>query len=188
MLCITDEVYEHLVFEGEHIAIASLPGMRERTVRISSAGKSFSFTGWKIGYCIAPQTLTREFQRIHQFLTFASNTPIQMAYADFLERKDLYLELSAFYQQKRDTFLALIQTSRFKALPCQGTYFQMLDYSAITDADDIDFARRMTTKYKVAAIPPSVFYHTGDDHQVLRFCFAKKDETLEKAAEILCSI
>jgi len=184
-----DEVYEHIIFDGRpHASLLCDPELRQKSFVVSSFGKTYHCTGWKIGYCIAPQALTREFQRIHQFLTFASNTPIQMAYADFLERKDLYLELSAFYQQKRDSFLELIQTSRFKPLPCQGTYFQMLDYSAITDADDIDFARRITTKYKVAAIPPSVFYHTGDDHRVLRFCFAKKDETLEKAAEILCRI
>ena len=184
-----DEVYEHIIFDNRpHASLLCDADLRRKSFVVSSFGKTYHCTGWKIGYCIAPERLTREFQRIHQFLTFASNTPIQMAYAEFLERKNLYLELGNFYQDKRDVFLALIQSSRFEALPCHGTYFQMLDYSAITDENDIEFARRITTEFKVAAIPPSVFYHTGDDHRVLRFCFAKKDETLEQAAEILCKI
>jgi methionine aminotransferase len=132
--------------------------------------------------------LSKEFQRVHQFLTFASNTPIQYAYAQFMKNKDIYLSLSEFYQQKRNKFLSLIQNSRFKALPCRGTYFQMLDYSAISDESDVEFSKRMTIEYGVASIPPSVFYHDQIDHKVLRFCFAKKDNTLEKAAEKLCKI
>ena len=162
--------------------------LASRSFVISSFGKTYHATGWKIGYCAAPASLSTEFQRIHQFLTFASNTPIQLAYADFILKKDVYLELSTFYQQKRDLFLSLIKSSRFNPLPCHGTYFQMLDYSSISDEPDIVFAKRMTTESGVAAIPPSVFYHGKDDHKVLRFCFAKKDETMEKAAEILCRI
>jgi len=155
---------------------------------ISSFGKTYHTTGWKIGYCLAPAHLSVEFQKVHQFLTFASNTPIQYAYAEFMQNKDVYLNLSAFYQKKRDKFLTLIKRSRFKALPCHGTYFQMLDYSAISHEPDVEFSRRLTMEHGVASIPPSVFYHHQDDHKVLRFCFAKKDETLEKAAEKLCEI
>ncbi|MDX2439745.1 MAG: aminotransferase class I/II-fold pyridoxal phosphate-dependent enzyme, partial [Desulfobacterales bacterium] len=142
----------------------------------------------KIGYCLAPEPLSGEFQKIHQFLTFASNTPIQYAFAEFMQNKDVYLNLSAFYQKKRDKFLSLINKSRFKALPCKGTYFQMLDYSLISKESDMVFSKNLTVKSKVASIPPSSFYHQGDDFNVLRFCFAKKEETLEKAAEILCEI
>lgn len=155
---------------------------------ISSFGKTYHTTGWKVGYCLAPKALSGEFQKIHQFLTFAVNTPVQLAYAEFLDNREAYLGLAAFYQKKRDLFLALIEKSRFKALPCSGTFFQMLDYSAITDAPDVDFARTITVEHKVAAIPPSVFYHDRTDARVLRFCFAKTDETLKAAAEKLCRI
>ena len=155
---------------------------------MSSFGKTYHTTGWKIGYCVAPPALTDELRKIHQFLTFASSTPTQLAYAEFLQKKGIYLELPAFYQQKRDMFLELIRASRFKPLACGGTYFQILDYAAISDQPDVDFARWMTVEKGVAAIPPSVFYHRHEDHSVLRFCFAKKDDTLEKAAEILCRI
>jgi methionine aminotransferase len=164
------------------------PELAARSFVVSSFGKTYHTTGWKIGYCIAPPALTDEFRKIHQFLTFAANTPTQLAYAEFLQKKSVYIELSAFYQTKRDMFLDLIRESRFKPLACEGTYFQMLDYSAISDKPDVAFAEWMTIEKGVAAIPPSVFYHRRDDHKVLRFCFAKKDETLKKAAEILCRI
>ncbi len=186
---ISDEVYEHIVFDGlDHESLLKDPELYANSFVISSFGKTYHATGWKIGYCVAPPALTQEFQRVHQFLTFASCTPIQWAYADILADRSLYLELAAFYQGKRDRFLALLATSRFRPLPCRGTYFQMMDYSAISDLDDVHFARQMTTEHKVAAIPPSVFYHDGQDHRVLRFCFAKRDETLERAAEVLCKI
>jgi methionine aminotransferase len=121
-------------------------------------------------------------------LTFSSTTPVQMAYADFMQQKNIYCDLPDFYQKKRDTFLSFLKDSRLRPLICHGTYFQMLDYSAVSTESDIAFARRLTMEHGVAAIPPSVFYHGRDDHQVLRFCFAKKDETLKKAAEILCRI
>ena len=189
LLIVSDEVYEHIIFDGlPHESMLRHSELASRSFVISSFGKTYHATGWKIGYCAAPASLSKEFQRIHQFLTFASNTPIQLAYADFILKKDVYLELSTFYQQKRDLFLSLIKSSRFNPLPCHGTYFQMLDYSSISDEPDIVFAKRMTTESGVAAIPPSVFYHEKDDHRVLRFCFAKKDETMKKAAEILCGI
>jgi len=186
---LSDEVYEHIIFDGlRHESISRYPELVQRSFVVSSFGKTYHTTGWKIGYCLAPAPLSKEFQRVHQFLTFASNTPIQYAYAQFIKKRDVYLNLSEFYQQKRDKFLSLIKTSRFKALPCYGTYFQMVDYSEISDESDVEFSKRLTLEHGVAAIPPSVFYHRQDDYKVLRFCFAKKDETLEKAAERLCKI
>jgi methionine aminotransferase len=189
MVIISDEVYEHIIFDGcVHQSMARYPQLAERSYVISSFGKTYHATGWKIGYCLAPAELSKEIQKIHQYLTFASNTPVQQAFAEFMQYKQVYLQLSGFYQQKRDKFIDALKGSRFKALPCRGTYFQMLDYSAITDESDIEFARRLTMDCGVAAIPPSVFYHRKDDYKVLRFCFAKKDETLERAAERLRKI
>jgi methionine aminotransferase len=188
-LIVSDEAYEHVVFDGlRHESIARHPQLAQRSFVICSFGKTYHTTGWKIGYCLAPEPLSSELQKIHQFLTFASNTPIQMAYAEFMQNKELYLNLPGFYQQKRDLFLNLIAESRFRPLPCKGTYYQMLDYSQISDEPDLDFARRLTIEHGVAAIPPSALYHRKDDHKVLRFCFAKKRETLESAAEKLCRI
>ncbi|MBI9082131.1 MAG: pyridoxal phosphate-dependent aminotransferase [Desulfobacterales bacterium] len=188
-LILSDEVYEHIVFDGaRHESMARYPALAERSFVISSFGKTYHATGWKVGYCLAPAPLSREFQKVHQFLTFAVNTPVQYAYADFLDRRAPYEDLPAFYQKKRDLFQKLIAGSRFRVLPCHGTYFQMLGYAAISDAPDTEFARRITTEHGVAAIPPSVFYHDGTDHGVLRFCFAKTDETLMAAAEKLCRI
>ena len=189
VLILSDEVYEHIIFDGlRHESMSRHPELAARSFVISSFGKTYHTTGWKIGYCLAPAALSKEFQKVHQFLTFASNTPIQYAYAEFMQNKDIYLNLPAFYQQKRDKFLTLIKGSRFKAITCHGTYFQMLDYSVISDESDIEFSKRLTIEHGVASIPPSVFYHRQDDHNVLRFCFAKKDETLEMAAEKLCEI
>jgi methionine aminotransferase len=186
---VSDEVYEHIIFDGRrHESMAKYPDMAERSFVISSFGKTYHTTGWKIGYCLAPKPLSIEFQKIHQYLTFASNTPIQLAYAEFMQNKELYLDLANFYQRKRDIFLDHLSASRFKTLPCKGTYFQMLDYSQISNAPDIAFAKQLTAEHGVAAIPPSLLYHHQDDHKVLRFCFAKKSETLEKAAEILSQI
>jgi len=189
ILILSDEVYEHIIFdEKPHESMCRYPELAERSLVISSFGKTYHATGWKVGYCLAPASLTREFQKVHQFLIFAANTPIQYALADFLDNKDAYVNLGAFYQQKRDKFLSVIEGSRFKPLPCHGSYFQMLDYTAISDESDYDFARRLTIEHKVASIPPSVFYHRNDDHKVLRFCFAKKDSTLEQAGAKLCAI
>ena len=189
IVIISDEVYEHIIFDGyPHLSMARYPQLAERSFVISSFGKTYHATGWKIGYCLAPAELSKEIQKIHQYLTFSSNTPVQHAFAEFMQNKNVYRQLSGFYQQKRDKFLAALEDSRFKALPCLGTYFQMLDYSAITAEPDVEFAKRLTIDYGVAAIPPSVFYHRKNDDKVLRFCFAKKDETLERAAEKLSRI
>jgi len=186
---LSDEVYEHIIFDGRrHESVLRYPDLADKSFVISSFGKTYHTTGWKIGYCIAPPALSTEFRKVHQFLTFASNTPVQNAYARFMQRRELYTGLAAFYQQKRDKFQQLMQGSRFSPLPCAGTYFQMMDYSRISAEADVDFARRMTIEYGVAAIPPSVFHHDRQDNKVLRFCFAKQDQTLELAAEILCKI
>lgn len=186
---VSDEVYEHIVFDRHrHESMTRYPELARRSFVISSFGKTYHTTGWKLGYCLAPKPLSVEFQRVHQYVTFASHTPTQMAYAEFMDKKEKYLTLPNFYQERRDKFCALIKDSRFRPLPCKGTYFQMLSYEAISDEKDVDFAKRLTTEYKVASIPPSVFYVGGDDHKVLRFCFAKKDETLVNAAEKLCRI
>jgi len=188
-MILSDEVYEHIVFDGQvHESVARYPGLADRSFVVSSFGKTYHTTGWKIGYCLAPETLSKEFQRVHQFLTFASNTPVQLAYADILEHEDLYEGLAAFYQEKRDAFLSFMQSSRFKPVPCRGTYFQMMQYDDISDLSDVEFTRWMTIEHGVAAIPVSVFYHTRTDHKVVRFCFAKRQETLERAAEKLCQI
>jgi methionine aminotransferase len=186
---ISDEVYEHIVFDGRpHLSLARYPGLRARSFIVSSFGKTYHATGWKVGYCLAPGGLTAEFRKIHQYLTFATSTPVQMALSDYITASDDHLTLADFYQHKRDRFQQLLAGTRFKPLACQGTYFQMVDYSAITQEADTDFARRLTTDFGVAAIPPSVFYHDHRDDHVLRLCFAKHDRTLEEAAEKLCRI
>ena len=188
-LILSDEVYEHIVFDGRnHASMVCDPDLRGRSFVVSSFGKTYHATGWKIGYCLAPAALTTELRKIHQYLTFASNTPVQMALADHLRQSDDHLNLAAFYQRKRDRFQKLLAQTRFKSLDCGGTYFQMADYAAISDEADTAFARRLTTEYGVAAIPPSVFYHDRRDDHVLRFCFAKHDQTLEEAVAKLCRI
>ncbi|MDJ0856878.1 MAG: methionine aminotransferase [Desulfobacterales bacterium] len=186
---VSDEVYEHIVFDGRpHLSMVSSAILRDRSFVVSSFGKTYHATGWKVGYCLAPAALTAEFRKIHQYLVFATSTPVQMALADHLATSDDHLTLANFYQGKRDRFRDLLAATRFKPLACHGTYFQMVDYSAVTTEADVDFARRMTTDFGVAAIPPSVFYHDRRDDHVLRFCFAKHDHTLEEAVEKLCRI
>jgi methionine aminotransferase len=182
-LVVGDEVYEHIVFDGErHESLARYPDLAERSIVISSFGKTYHTTGWKVGYCAAPTALSAEIQRIHQFVTFTVNGAIQMAYADFVRRDPVSAELASFYQAKRDRFLALIDGSRFRPLPCRGTYFQLLDYSAITRDRDADVAMRLLTEHGVASIPTSAFLYGVEPGPVLRFCFAKRDDTLERAA------
>jgi methionine aminotransferase len=168
--------------------LARFPKLAEQSIIVSSFGKTYHTTGWKMGYCMAPQRLMKEFRKIHQFLVYAVNTPIQFALAEFLKRKNEYLELGKFYEQKRDTFIELLNGSRFKIIPSKGTYFQLVDYSEITDEKDTEFATRLTKEYGVAAIPISVFYHDSLKSKILRFCFAKSDKTLEQAAERLLKI
>ncbi|HRH66341.1 MAG TPA: methionine aminotransferase [Bacteroidia bacterium] len=182
---VSDEVYEHILFDGlQHESVMRYPKLAERSFVVFSFGKTYHTTGWKMGYCLAPEKLMTEFRRIHQFVVFSSNTPIQYALADFMENRN-YLELPKFFQEKRDYFLSLIKGSRFKFKPAAGSYFQLLDYSAITREKDSDFAVRLTKQHKVASIPISSFYHEPIDNKLLRFCFAKTNETLEIAAERL---
>jgi methionine aminotransferase len=189
IMLLGDEVYEHIIFDGlRHESLARYKDLAQRSFVISSFGKTYHTTGWKVGYCLAPEPMMKEFQKVHQFVTFAINTPVQHAYAEFIKQKEAYLTLSDFYQAKRDTFLSFMKDSRFKVVPCRGTYFQLLDYSEISDEPDVEFSKRLTIENGVASIPPSVFYHKGNDYKVLRFCFAKMDETLREAAAKLCEI
>jgi methionine transaminase len=187
---ISDEVYEHIVFDGaRHESLARYPEIAERAVVISSFGKTYHTTGWKIGYCAAPPALTAEVQKVHQWVTFAVNGAVQMAYADVVSRDPSGGGVTAFYQGRRDRFLALTKGTRFKPLPGRGTYFQMLDYSDITSEGDEAFAVRLIKEHGVASIPISPFLQPGaDPGPVLRFCFAKRDETLERAAERLHAV
>jgi methionine aminotransferase len=189
IIILSDEVYEHIIFDGAlHQSMARVPELAARSLVVGSFGKTFHATGWKVGYCLAPASLTAELRKVHQYITFATSTPMQYAYAEYMGRVGAHEGLASFYQGKRDLFLSLMAESRFRFVPSRGTYFQMLDYSGISDECDMDFARRITAEHGVSAIPPSVFYHDGEDNRVLRFCFAKKDETLERAAERLCAI
>lgn len=182
----SDEVYEHLVYDGhKHQSVASVPGLAERSFVVNSFGKTYAVTGWKMGYALAPKNLMLEFRKVHQFNAFVCNSPVQYAFADYLKNKDAYLSLSAFYQKKRDFFLDGLKGSRFKPLPSRGTFFQNLAYDAISDERDTDLAIRLTKEKGVASIPVSVFYREPPPHRVLRFCFAKSEETLARGAEIL---
>jgi methionine transaminase len=180
---VSDEVYEHIVFDGKrHESIARDPDLAARAVVISSFGKSYHTTGWKVGYVSAPQALTAEIQRVHQFVTFTVNGAIQMAYAEMVNRDPFCTGLTEFYQAKRDAFLRLVAGSRFKPLPCRGTYFQLLDYSDISADADAEMALRLIKEHGVASIPTSAFLYGETSGPVLRFCFAKRDDTLERAA------
>ncbi|MDZ7868358.1 MAG: methionine aminotransferase [Rheinheimera sp.] len=184
LFCISDEVYEHMVFDG--IAAQSArqyPALAERSFIVSSFGKTFHVTGWKLGYCTAPKLLSVEFRKIHQYVTFSSFTPAQYAIAELLDTApQLVTELAAFYQQKRDLFRQLLSGSALQLLPCQGTYFQLVDFSAISQLDDVRFCDWLTTQVGVAAIPLSVFSRQEQDSRIIRFCFAKQQHTLEQAA------
>jgi methionine transaminase len=188
-LVLSDEVYEHLVFDGgRHHSVASRPDLASRAVIVGSFGKSFHTTGWKVGWAAAPAAIAAEIQRVHQFITFAVNTPIQHAYAELLRRGVDGADVGRFYQRKRDRFLGLIEGSRFRPLPCAGTYFQLLDYSAVSHEPDVAVAMRLLQEHGVASIPTSAFLYETEAPPVLRFCFAKKDETLEAAAARLLSV
>lgn len=181
---ISDEVYEHIVFDNyRHISICESEILRKKSFVISSFGKTFHTTGWKIGYCAAPKLLTEEFRKLHQFIVFAVNTPIQFAYADFLKDEINYLNINSFYQTKRDYFLEMISGSKFKTLHSFGTYFQLLDYSDISSLDDFNFCVELIEKIGVAAIPLSPFYANPTNQKLIRICFAKRDKVLADAAE-----
>lgn len=190
ILLLGDEVYEHIAFNGqEHQSLNRYPELYERSFVVSSFGKTYHATGWKIGYCVAPPPLTAEFRKMHQYLTFATCTPMQLALADILRDEPEHADnLPQFYQQKRDLFCSLISKSRFKFIPSAGTYFQLVDYSAISDLPDREFCEWLTKEVGVAAIPVSVFCKTPPEMRLIRFCFAKGDETLQRAAERLCAI
>jgi methionine aminotransferase len=189
ILLIGDEVYEHIIFDGRrHESLLRYPELRERAVVISSFGKTFHTTGWKVGYCVGPQPLIAEVIRVHQFMTFTVHTPSQVAFAEFVRKDPTAQDLTPFYQGKRDLFLELTAGSRFRPLPCAGTYFQLFDYSAIAKDRDKEIAHRMIVEHGVASIPVSAFLYKDPGGPVLRFCFAKKDETLRAAAERLVRI
>ena len=182
LFVISDEVYEHILFDGKsHISLGSNVALRERTFVCGSFGKTFHVTGWKIGYCIAPKVLSTEFRKVHQYLTFSTVTPLQYALAEYLEDAEKYLELPSFYQKKRDLFLKGLALTPLQFKPSQGSFFQLATYGHLSKKSDLLIAEQMTRQLKVACIPVSVFYSTGQDNQVLRFCFAKKEEELEEA-------
>lgn len=189
IVIVSDEVYEHILFDGyEHQSIARFPELANRSFIVASFGKTFHATGWKMGYCLAPEALMKEFRKAHQFIVFSVNTPMQHAVAEYMGNPDTYTGIAAMYQEKRDLFNSLVKDSRFELRPSAGTYFQLLGYNDITDEKDTEFAIRLTKEHGVASIPVSVFYNKPVDDKVLRFCFAKNAETLERAAEILCKI
>lgn len=189
IIVLSDEVYEHIIFdEHKHYSASMFPKLAERSFIISSFGKTFHNTGWKMGYCIAPEALMNEFRKVHQYVVFSVNTPVQHALTEYLKNESNYLKLSAFYQQKRDFFTSVIRNSKFEIMPSSGTYFQLLNYKNISDEKDTDFAVRLTVEHKLATIPISVFYNQQIDEKILRFCFAKDEKTLEKAAEIINKI
>lgn len=186
IVVVSDEVYEHIVFDGQrHQSAAHFPGLAERSFIVSSFGKTYHVTGWKMGYVLAPKNLMTEFRKVHQFNVFVANSPIQHALAEYMEDQEPYLSLAAFYQKKRDFFLACLEGSRFTVLPSRGTFFQNLGYERISDEKDSELAVRLTRERGIASIPVSVFYHDSHCDRVLRFCFAKSEATLRKGAEIL---
>lgn len=189
ILILSDEVYENIVFDqGRHISICQYPELKERSILVASFGKLFHVTGWKVGYCAAPENLTAEFRKVHQFNVFSVNTPIQLALAEYMRNPDHYNNLSAFFQEKRDFLRQGLANTGFELLDCEGTYFQALKYDKISDKSDIDFARELTISHKVASVPFSSFYKNQLNENVIRLCFAKKQETLEKAIENLSKI
>jgi methionine transaminase len=189
ILLLSDEVYEHLIFDGQiHQTALNYPELRERTLATYSFGKTFHNTGWKTGYVVAAPTLTTEFRKIHQFNVFSANHPIQAAVAIFMKNPEEYLDLPSFYQKKRDFFLSAMQNTRFRPLGCEGTYFQLFDYSDISDEADFAFCQRLTTEYGVATIPISAFFSDKQDEKVIRVCFAKTEDLLEKAGKALAKV
>ena len=189
VILISDEVYEHMVYDGaQHQSVARFPDLAERSIVISSFGKTYHVTGWKVGYAAAPAALTAEFRKVHQFNVFTVNTPMQHGLASFMADPVHHLGLPAFYQRKRDLFRAGLARTRLRMLPSEGTYFQCVDYSAVTDRTEEDFCRWLTTEKGVAAIPLAAFYADGFDQRIARFCFAKKDETLALALDRLAQL
>ncbi|MBS5774180.1 MAG: pyridoxal phosphate-dependent aminotransferase [Enterobacter cloacae] len=187
---LSDEVYEHICFaEGGHASVLKHPQLRERAVAVSSFGKTYHMTGWKVGYCIAPAAISAELRKVHQYLTFSVNTPAQLALADMLRAEPQhYRELPEFYRARRDVLVNALRESKLEILPCEGTYFLLADYSAISDLDDVAFCQWLTKEVGVAAIPLSVFCADPFPHKLIRLCFAKQESTLLAAAERLCTL
>jgi methionine aminotransferase len=189
IVIVSDEVYEHMVFDGvRHESVMRYPALAERSFVVSSFGKTYHITGWKVAYCLAPRALMAEFRKAHQFIVFTVHAPSQHALAEFMVKPGWYEQLRALYQGKRDIFRQALSGSRFELLPCQGTYFQCVKYGAISDEGDVAFVQRLTREHGVAAIPVSAFYPNGDDHGVIRFCFAKSAATLGRALETLVKL
>lgn len=187
VILLSDEVYEFITFEERHISVNTRENLRNRSVIVSSFGKTFHITGWKIGYLIAPENLMTEIKKVHQFLVFCVNSVAQVALSEYLDKVDV-LQLGAFYQEKRDLFRSLMRDSRFELLPSEGSYFQLASYGSISDEKDTEFCKRLVSEHGVATIPLSVFNDDGKDQHLIRFCFAKDEDTLTKAAESLCRI
>lgn len=186
LIVLSDEVYERIIFDGkQHQSVLRREGLAAQSIAVFSFGKTFHATGWKVGYTIAPAYLTQEIRKTHQFITFSVNTPVQMALAGYMKQPQHYLSLGTFYQQKRDYFLSRLNGSSFEPLPSFGSYFQLFSYKNISSLPEVAMAEELTRKFKVAAIPVSVFYKDKTDNRLLRFCFAKQEKTLEKAADIL---
>jgi len=189
LIVLSDEVYERIIFENKaHESVLKYPSLARRSIAIFSFGKTFHATGWKVGYAIAPEVISREIRKAHQFITFSVNTPVQLALAEYLAHPENYIHLGKFYQQKRDFFLQQVEGTSLQPLPCFGSYFQLLSFEGITPKTDLEMAEWMTKEMKLAPIPVSAFYKDKSDHKLLRFCFAKSEETLRKAGEILRKI
>ncbi len=188
LIVLSDEVYEHIIFGQQHESVLRYEGLRKRSVAVYSFGKTFHATGWKSGYVIAPESITNEIRKTHQFLVFSVNTPIQYALGEFLKDDSNLSSISNMFEEKRDFFQQAIANSRLRIIPCHGTYFQLLSYDGISDLGDIQMAEKLTKEYKIASIPISVFYQNKQDDKLLRFCFAKNESTLQEAADILCKI
>jgi methionine aminotransferase len=186
-LLLSDEVYEFITFEKRHLSIHTRPALQDRSIVVSSFGKTFHITGWKIGYLVAPEPLMIEIKKVHQFLVFSVNSVAQVTLSKYLSKVNVR-ELGAFYQEKRDLFASLLSGSRFRLLPSEGTYFQLADFSAISTDSDVDFCQKLVKEYGVAAIPLSAFNANGHDPKIIRFCFAKDEQTLISAAQRLCKI
>ncbi len=189
LIILSDEVYEHIIFDGNtHLSVLKDEFLASRSIAVSSFGKTFHATGWKIGYMVAPEAIMKEIRKVHQYNCFSVHTPSQYAMAEYLQNEQNYLGVSSMYEKKREFFQQAMQDSKFKVIPSYGTYFQVLDFSEVSDMDDMEFAQYLIKEKGVASIPVSAFYSDKQDNKLLRFCFAKGEETLQKAADILCKI
>lgn len=189
ILILSDEVYEHIIFDGEqHESVSKYPVLKERSFIVASFGKLLHTTGWKIGYCLAPAKLMAEFRKVHQFNVFSVNTPMQIGISNYLKSENIYQEIPSFFQQKRDLFRSLLSETKFKLLPCKGSYFQCVSFERISEEKDIDFAKKLVTDFGVASIPVASFYTKNSDTKILRFCFAKEEKTLKSAIERLMKV